>query len=147
MILFLISRFIYATHTKKYVLRVCGWVGGFYGLSPTAPRQVQEFSIWTSECLHMFCSGALLAMQSGAGSAVSWASLSFLMQPQTCHGPSPLAAQPSNALAQLILSGVEPLAPGHAQCRDGWMGRKCLSYRRGEGQVRGEGGRSRCDVA
>jgi hypothetical protein len=57
--------------------------------------------------------------------------LSFLMQPQKSRGPSPLAAQPSNArkklaLTQLILSGVEPLAPGDAQCCDGWMGRTCF---------------------
>jgi hypothetical protein len=43
MILFLISRFIYATHTKKYVLRVCGWVGGFYGLSLTAPPPMHKY--------------------------------------------------------------------------------------------------------
>ena len=57
--------------------------------------------------------------------------VSFLMQPQKSRGPSPLAAQPSNArkklaLTQLILSGVEPLAPGDAQCCDGWMGRTCF---------------------
>jgi hypothetical protein len=81
----------------------------------------------------MFCSGALLAMQSVAGSAVSWASL--FSDATSKHATAPLRSQhdhqtrQNSELAQLILSGVEPLAPGDAQCRhDGWMGRKCLSF-------------------
>jgi hypothetical protein len=82
--------------------------------------------------MHMYQSDKLMAMQSGAGSAVSWASL--FSDATSKHATAPPRSQhnhqtrPNNALAQLILSGVEPLAPGLAQCCHGWMGRKCLSF-------------------
>jgi hypothetical protein len=82
--------------------------------------------------MHTFQSDTLMVVQSGAGFAFSWASL--FSDATSKHSTAPPRSQhnhqtrPNNALAQLILRGVEPLAPGHTECRDGWMGRKCLSF-------------------
>jgi hypothetical protein len=67
------------------------------------------------------------------------------MQPQKSR--SRLAAQTSKVSPNPIdPQRSRTLAPGDADCCDGWMGRKSFSYRRGEAQAQGEGIEMRCGL-